>query len=177
MSGSKVILVGAISIIFGLYTLSLTKVNSYAGNTAENSFYIAKAHTNAISGVNRSLNRLSRQYYDPNRSDALVEGSYTYYEYPSINFYSMSGWDFTNPQVVNISSHGYFLTSSDSIHLAQRLGTSIYGQTYGHHVIRTVQAKCYSIYDVQNYWDWKILSTKDSVDYFREHILDSLLTK
>ncbi len=54
MSSSKVILIGVISIVFGLYTLSLTRVESYVGSTAEDRLYISKANDNAKTGVQLS---------------------------------------------------------------------------------------------------------------------------
>jgi len=60
MASSKVILVGAISVVFGLYTLSLYRVNGYVGSTAEVSTYINRASENAKAGIARALDLWAR---------------------------------------------------------------------------------------------------------------------
>jgi len=60
MTSSKVILVGAISVVFGLYSLSLYRVNGYIGSTAEVSTYINRASDNARAGAQRALDLWAR---------------------------------------------------------------------------------------------------------------------
>ncbi len=162
MSSSKVILIGAVSVIFGLYTLSLTRVESFASNSAEVALYITKAENNARSGVNRALDiwtRQAGQYYetfsltDPNGNP---EGSFAY----SVNRTLLSTWP-TNYYQLDVTSVGTFKGPGEPASFA------------GHQVTRYVSATYYatgSLYNVKQTSGYSV------VNYTRERQLDSLAT-
>lgn len=170
MSSSKVILIGAVSVVFGLYSLSLNKVGTYVGGTAEIAFYLAKAEENAKSGVSRALNVMSRgNFYswetfnltDPNNKS---EGSFRY----TVSYSPSSGWVWnstTNIQVT-ITSRGTYKAPGEPAAFV------------GHEVTRTAYA-VFDYKDVGNGYNWidvKLKSAYSTVDYTRERQLDSLQT-
>ncbi len=162
MSSSKVILLGAVSVIFGLYTLSLTRVESFAGNSAEISLYLTKAENNARTGVNRALDiwcRQAGQYYetfnltDPNGNS---EGSFYY----SV---TRSQLTFTSPYLyqLNVTSVGTFKAPGEP------------SAFVGHQVTRYVAAQ---YYQTGSLWTVKQKGAYSVVNYQRERQLDSLAT-
>ncbi len=163
MSSSKVILLGAVSVIFGLYSLSLTRVESSAGSTAEIGLYINKAENNARTGVQRCLNLWTRQsgsygetftLTDPN---GKPEGSFTYtVAFPLTNL----GGTPTKYRLYVTSTGTYKAPSEPSSFV-------------GHQVTRYVVAEF--LY-TGTLWDITQKSAYSVVSYTREHQLDSLQT-
>ena len=162
MSSSKVILIGAVSVIFGLYTMSLTRVESFASNTAEVALYITKAENNARSGAQRAIDiwcRQSGQYYesfsltDPKGNS---EGSFTY----AVNRTTLSTWP-TYYYQLDVTSVGTFKGPGEPASFA------------GHQVTRYVSATYYATGGLYNV---KQKSAYSVVNYSRERQLDSLAT-
>ncbi len=182
MSSSKIILLGAISVVFGLYSLSLTRVEGYVGNTVEDISYIQRADLMARAGVQRALHRWTTGNFEGKYGPIYV-GDSTY----STNFFSSYSYTangsglfdttwlkshYGSPWVLvqlTIVSHGLYKGPGEPAAFA------------GHEVIRTAYATFINRdiapmgnpdpdwFDVQFKW------VRDSVNYTREHELDSLL--
>ncbi len=183
MSSSKVILVGAISVVFGLYTISLYRVNGYVGNTSEVATYIARASDNARTGAQRALDIWSRgnDYTNSGSNDLPFSETYNLLDpAPAIDKYSWSvsinTWpgyfNYSDGRTYNITivSHGYYRSPSEPAAFA------------GHEVIRTVNANFINTNE-SGYWNYSypwynitILSVSTVVNYWRERQLDSLQT-
>ncbi|HEY6950981.1 MAG TPA: hypothetical protein VI758_01170 [Bacteroidota bacterium] len=163
MSSSKIILIGAISVVFGLYNLSLVKVNGSAGRAAEISLYQAKAADNARSGVQRALNFCARS-----APSALSVQSYVL-DSAGVDQGSFSD---TMRCVLNgstyqltIVSHGYYKGPKEP------------ASFLGHEVIRSAYAEFsntnYATFPA--YWyDVRLKSAYSIINYARERQLDSL---
>ena len=166
MTSSKVILVGAISVVFGLYSISLMRVDGAVGRTAETAIYLAKASDNARSGVQRALNYISRVRAvsgTVNQTYQLDAGST---EQGSFNFTATctlvgSTWQLT------IVSHGVYKSPLEP------------AAFQGHEVIRTAYAEFPNTdYDPSAgyFYDVRMKAAFSSVNYTREQQLDSLQT-
>ena len=163
MSSSKIILIGAISVVFGLYNLSLVKVNGSAGRAAEISMYQAKAADNARSGVQRALNFYSRSAPSATGSgtfqldsSGVDQGSFTY-----TTTCNLVGSTYQ----LTIVSHGYYWSLHEPVAFQP-----------GHEVIRSAYAEFPNTnYLWPSYWyDIRLKSAYSYVNYTREHQLDSL---
>ncbi len=184
MSSSKIILVGAISIVFGLYSLSLTRVESLVGSNVLTSSYLVRANLNARSGAQRALHRWMTGNFEASVGSVLVgDSSYgnlsnSSYSYTcstsplsistlnynkSINIYG----DNTTVVQLTIVSHGFYKAWGEPTNFS------------GHEVVRTVYATFLyqdlgpgnpdpHVYDVQ------FKMAFDSINFMRERRLDSL---
>jgi hypothetical protein len=182
MSSSKVILIGAISVVFGLYTLSLTRVEGFVGNTALNISYMQRADLMARAGVQRAMH-----YWTTGNFVASVGPVYVGDSSYSTNFFSSYSFTAsTGPGTYNIAwlnshygtmpvliqltivSHGLYKGPGEPAAFA------------GHEVIRTAYAEFVNtdIAPVGNpdphWFDIKFKWVRDSVNYTHEHELDSL---
>lgn len=174
MGSSKVVLVGAVSVVFGLYSLSITRVGAYVGSTAEISYYLAKAEDNAKSGIQWAMNFASRNW-----GYTALDGFYTSTE--TINF--------TDP---NGRSEGYFTyqltitplplkkSSTFNMTIVSRGVYKAPGEPSafaGHEVTRTATA-VFDYVDQDNtsvvWLDVQLQSVFTTVNYTRERQLDSL---
>ena len=179
MSSSKIILVGAIAVVFGLYSLSLIKVEASLGNTAENSVYIGKATDNAKTGSQRAFNLWSRgndidqshtswrNAFVKTESFMLIDGSFidTVYVTSPLNFPASYSYNSGTLVKITIISHGYYKAPNEPASFS------------GHEVIRTLNAQ-FNNTDLGSWptpwYDVKFLSSYTTVNYVREHQLDSL---
>jgi hypothetical protein len=175
MGSSKVVLVGAVSVVFGLYSLSITRVGAYVGSTAEVSYYLVKAEDNAKSGVHWALNFASRNW------------GYT----------ALDGFYPTTPQTINLTdpngrSEGYFTyqlaisplpLKKSTTHTMTIVSRGVYkapgepSAFAGHEVTRTATA----IFDYTDedrgspvWLGVQLQSDFTTVNYTRERQLDSL---
>ena len=185
MSSSKVILVGAVSVVFGLYSLSLTRVGSYIGNTAENAIYIAKANDNAKTGTSRAFilwargNDLSlysdksnwKSSFIKAESFTLLDGSFidtVYATAGGLSFPTSTGsYNDGKYVTMTIVSHGYYKGPNEP------------SAFVGHEVVRTVNSYFYNTNRASwpaVWYDVNLLSSYSSVNWQREHQLDSLQT-
>jgi hypothetical protein len=176
MGSSKVVLIGAVSVVFGLYSLSISKVGTYVGSTAEIAFYLAKAEDNAKSGVHRAVNLASRNWG--------YSGLYPYGYYTSAETFNLTDPDSRSEGYFNYSvtlnkalfsgSTGYVMTIvSRGVYKAPGEPSAF----AGHEAIRTATA----IFDYidrdpgSGVWlDVKLQSVFTAVNYTRERQLDSL---
>jgi hypothetical protein len=183
MSSSKVILVGAISVVFGLYTISLYRVNGYVGNTSEVAVYIARASENARTGAQRALDLWARgnDYTNSGSNDFPFSETRDLLEVPpTIDRCSWSvmintwpgyfGYNDGRTYSITIVSHGYYKAPGEPAAFA------------GHEVVRTVKANFVNTNE-SGYWSFNnpwynitVTSVSSIVNYWRERQLDSLQT-
>ena len=176
MGSSKVILIGAVSVVFGLYTISLYKVNGYVGNTAETALYINKANDNAKTGMQRALNLWSRgndNHDGPSSSDFpksenynVIDGSYSF----SVTIYSpwsTFSYNSGGTYYLYIVSHGYYRGPNEPA----------FNGGNGHEVVRTAYVKFVNS-NVGSYtWPWynlTVLRVYSTVNYDAEKQLASM---
>lgn len=184
MSSSKVILVGAISVVFGLYSLSLYRVNGYIGNTAEVATYINRASDNAKAGVQRALNLWSRgvDSNDPNWSTFANSASsetfnlldpvpavdkFTYTVTWSVGGVSNYHFSYNDHSVCQLTvvSKGYYRAPNEPSNFQ------------GHEVDRTVIAQFTNTNKGSDNYPWYVItmtSVYSTINYTAEHQLDSL---
>ena len=179
MTSSKVILVGAISVVFGLYSLSLYRVNGYIGSTAEVSTYINRASDNARAGAQRALDLWARGNDSQNKANpstfpttetftlidpapAIDKFSYTLTRSPSGSI----SYDDNVLYTLTIVSKGYYRAPNEP------------ASFQGHEVDRTViaQFKNYNVGTSDNYPWYKITITSvySAINYTAEKQLESL---
>jgi hypothetical protein len=166
MSTSKVILIGAISVVFGLYNLSLIKVNGSASRNAEIALYQAKAADNARSGVQRTLNFYAlnggvsscaiASWLDPT---GVEQGQFVTSASCAL---VGSTWQLT------IVSHGYYRSPNEPAAFSP-----------GHEVVRTAYAEFPNTnygtwYPYTPYFDITLKAAHSVVNFSRERQLDSL---
>jgi hypothetical protein len=178
MSSSKIILIGAISVVFGLYNLSLIKINGSAGRSAEIAVYQARATENARSGVQRALNGYNFTYFGvfPSTSGSTVTGSWSYAtDSVSSTGTEMSYFTCSAKAVLvggtyrlSIGSHGFYRSPSEPVTFS------------GHEVIDTAYAEFPSSYTFLGYnwyyYNVKLKSQYLYVNYDAERKLDVLQT-
>ncbi len=170
MSSGKIILLGAISVVFGLYNLSLIKVDGAVGRAAEIALYQAKASENAKSGVQKTIYYCAYylgKYGGGNVSSITVntqaldtlggmdQGTFT-------SYVSISGWNyFSNTYQGTIVSHGYYRSPNEPAAFAP-----------GHEVVRTafIEIAPYS----GSWYNIRIRAANSVINYSRERMLDSL---
>jgi hypothetical protein len=157
MSSSKIILIGAISVVFGLYNLSLTKVNGMVGSRAEIAMYLAKASDNARTGVEYALYDFERQTDSPSfslqlDSSGVDQGSFFY-----TATFNLVGSIFQ----LTVTSHGVYKSPREPVAFQ------------GHEVIMTAYAEFSNKYSSSSN-DVKLKAVYSSVNYARERQLDSL---
>lgn len=174
MSTSKVILVGAISVVFGLYNLSLMKVNGSAGRSAEIAAYQARAADNARAGVQKVLNAYNfTPYIFPTSAGSVITSNYTFMT-DSVVGTEKSYYSYTTRGVLvgstyqlSIGSHGFYRSPTEPVTFS------------GHEVVDTAYAEfptSYTLvgYGAYAYWNIKLKSQYVYINYTAEHILDSL---
>ncbi len=179
MSSSKVILVGAIAVVFGLYTVSLYKVNGAVGNTAEVEYYLSRATYNARSGAQRMLDLWARgnDAYQPSsysfpKTDTkdLIDANpaidrFTDTVFVNGSYWTTFGYSDGYTYTLKIVSHGYYKSYNEP------------SAFFGHEVVRTVNATFYNRNWGTSGAPWyrlTVLSSYTSVNYDREKQLDSL---
>ena len=177
MSGSKVILVGAISVVFGLYSLSLYRVNGNIGNTAEVATYINRASDNARAGTQRALDIWSRgnDQSSPNSSDFPTSETFNLLDpAPSIDKFTYTvtwspsgffGYNNGSTYTLTIVSQGYYKAQNEP------------AAFQGHEVDRTIYATFVNTNKGSSSNPWyniTVTSVYSSINYTREHQLDSL---
>ena len=174
MASSKVILVGAISIVFGLYTLSLIRVSSLIGNTVTTNSYVLRASLNARTGVQRAIHRWITGNFESSFGPSLVGDSsyssasvssyyYTCSTVPSISW--LAGHynnTFFDPVQLTIVSHGIYKAWGEPSGFA------------GHEVIRIAYAEFSNTDHGSATYDIKFKMAYDSVNYVNEAQLDAL---
>jgi hypothetical protein len=181
MSSSKVILVGAISIVFGLYTLSLTRVESLVGNTIVNASCLQRADLMARAGVQRALHRWSTGNFEASFGPVYVgDSSYSTKFFSSYSYTSSTVGTYT---IAWLNSHYGTIPVLVQLTIVARglyKGPGEPASFAGHEVIRTAYAEFVNtdIAPVGNpdphWFDVKFKWVRDSVNYIREHELDSL---
>ncbi len=183
MGSSKVILVGAISVVFGLYSLSLYRVNGYVGNTAEVASYITRASDNAKAGVQWILNIWSRgndlgaytnvtnlpktgtfNLIDPAPAvDMFIDTVYVL-PYPLSPILPWTYWD-GKTYTLKIVSHGYYRAPSEP------------AAFQGHEVIMTANVLFYNTPYGGISYPWyrlTVTSVYSTINYAAEKQLESL---
>jgi hypothetical protein len=182
MSSSKVILIGAISVVFGLYSLSLTRVEGFVGNSVLNISYLQRADLMARAGVQRALHHWTTGNFVAGLGPVYVgDSSYSTKFFSSYSFTASTGpglqniaWlnsHYGSPAVLvqlTIVAHGLYKGPGEPATFA------------GHEVIRTaygefVNSDIAPVGNPDPHWfDIKLKWVRDSVNYIAEHQLDSL---
>jgi hypothetical protein len=178
MSSSKVILIGAISVVFGLYALSLTRVEGFVGNSVLNNSYMQRADLTARAGVQRALHRWTTGNFELSYGPIYV-GDSSY----STNFFS--SYFFTansNPTPSWLALHPFYAGGIVKLTIVSHglyKGPGEPAAFAGHEVTRTAYAEFFYT-DIgpgntdPHWYDVKFKWVRDSVNYIREHELDSL---
>jgi hypothetical protein len=174
MTSSKVILIGAISIVFGLYTLSLMRVGSLIGNTVVTNSYLLRANLNARTGIQRAMHRWTTGNFEASFGPSLVGDS-------SYSTSSVSSYYYTCTTVPNIAwlAGHYNNTFSDPIRLTI-VSHGIYkawgepSAFAGHEVVRIAYAEFSNSDHGGPSYDVKFKMAYDSVNYVNEAQLDAL---
>ena len=176
MASSKVILVGAISIVFGLYSLSLIRVGSLIGNNVATNSYIQRASLNARAGMQRAMHRWITGNFESSVGPNPVGDSSSFRVALSTYSYTCS----TSPYNITWLKDPLNYNSGDSIRLTvvSHGVYKVWGEPTsfpGHEVIRTA----YFVFkntDYPYYGHWYDVTFKmafDSVNYGRENQLDA----
>lgn len=178
MGSSKVILVGAISVVFGLYSLSLYRVNGYLGNTAEVASYINRAADNAKTGMQRALDIWSRgnDHDQPKSNDFPMTETFNLLDpaptvdkfIDSVSITTPPNWfDYNDNKLYTLRfvSHGYYRAPNEP------------PAFQGHEVIRTayVQFKNSNVGSDNHPWyQLTLTSVYTTVNYAAEKQLEVL---
>jgi hypothetical protein len=177
MSSSKIILVGAISVVFGLYTLSLTRVESLVGTVVVTNSYMVRAGLNARTGVQRALHRWTTGNFESSFGPTLVGDSSSSNSANSSYFYTCS----SAPTISYLNSH----YDNDTLVQLTIVSHGIYkawgepNNFQGHEVVRTAYATFLNS-DLgpgnvdQHLYDVQFKMAIDSINFARERQLDSL---
>ncbi len=183
MSSSKVILIGAISIVFGLYSLSLTRVEASVGNTVMNISYLQRADLMARAGVQRALHRWTTGNFEASYGP-IYAGDSSY----STNFFSLYSYTASTVSPFTIAYLNSIFPSHYNSGVIVKLTIVSHGlykgpgepaAFAGHEVTRTAYAEFFNT-DIgpgnldPHWYDVKFKWVRDSVNYIREHELDSL---
>jgi hypothetical protein len=182
MSSSKIILVGAISVVFGLYSLSLLRVESVVGHTVEDNSYIQRADLMARAGIQRALHRWTTGNFEASVGPVYV-GDTSY----SINFFSYYSYTASvGPGMYDLTwlnahkGYPYVLLQLTIVAHGFYKGPGEPDAFTGHEVIRTAYATFINqdIAPVGNpdphWYDIKLYWVRDSVNYIAERQLDNL---
>jgi hypothetical protein len=182
MSSSKVILIGAISVVFGLYSLSLLRVEGLVGNTVEDNSYIQRADLMARTGVQRALHHWTTGNFVASLGPVYVgDDSYSTKFFSYYTFTASVGPGMYNLTWLNAhKGYPYVLLQLTIVAHGFYKGPGEPAAFTGHEVIRTAYATFINqdiapMYNPDPDWyDVKLYWVRDSVNYIAEHQLDSL---